>query len=240
MSYSITGKIINLKTKEILAEGFFDRLKNVNTRSYSAELRDVEETFPVFDTKEFLEYVDTNFVGVFESTLLEDHPEIPFIKMEEKDAFFGVAVEQCHVLWKEDYDKYINVIEQYKSSPLNSTTNDGFIYLGKREIKYETAHWYTLKNFEDAEAKFKKEYDNAVAELARLRSMKNSMDYYRLDENGRNDLLSDIGYAEEDAEEKEYALDAVRYMMNILDFYEDNYLDKDERWNREVILCLTA
>lgn len=164
MSYSVFGKIIDVDKKKVIAEGYFDKLKNITSARYSSELKDVEESSAPFDMNEILQDLDS----------------------EEKE------------FWR----------------------------------------FYSLRDFENAEKIYEDRYAKSLTELNRIESIKKSIDYYHLNQKEKEELNSDILYLKEDVEEFKWELETVKYIENVLYFYENELYDED--FNRKVILATTV
>lgn len=68
---------------------------------------------------------------------------------------------------------------------------------------------YNLKDFSVARDKIFEKLTKEISEKTRLEFIKNSIEFYKLDDEQKQELIDDISYKEEDIKDLEYAYESV-------------------------------
>jgi hypothetical protein len=69
---------------------------------------------------------------------------------------------------------------------------------------------------------FEKEYEEKKTRLNKLKSLKDTKEWFEMSEKAQNNLLSEIGWAEEDLQDIEWKYWSIQKMVNVLDFIEED------------------
>lgn len=222
MSYSLIGKFVC--GEKITAICDFNFLKPLNDRAYASTFSDVEGT-PVGNER--IEDVtverEGRFIGFYDSRLLDyfANKGLKYNKYESIDSF-----DKSYIIDNLDgkFDK--ESISMYEVNP----TEEKRIRLYTLENIFNKGTWYTLQDISEGRKNIRRNFLEANTEVARLRQMKNSIDYFKLSEESKNSLLSELGYAEESLSEQKTQLEAIDKVYHIFDTIENHlyYTFKDE------------
>lgn len=226
MSYGLSGKIIDATTHEFIANCNLNYLKNLSNRSYTAQFDDVEPT-PVIDNNEIaelLKYDAREFMYMLKKEALSELPLAAY-----DDGYTGNDAPK-YIMDESDFEKYAEIIEKYKVNfDINEYVQnqawytENCINVFRHYYEHEDAIWYCKEDFEKAEEKIKKSYDIAQTKLRKLETLEGSKDWYELSENAKNGVLEDMSYIKEDVQDYEWRLWSVNKIINILDYYEEDY-----------------
>jgi hypothetical protein len=237
MSYSLIGHFVDVNNKKVIVSAELGFMKNLNSRRYSADFEEIDSTSKtkMEDYSEITTYIYTDFQGYYKKDILED----PFFKQmfTVKNNTFRNG-EPGYVFDKDFIEKHKEDFEKYSMSPsLEDLVNksdelkEKAVIVYYRETKETSGIWYSMKDFEDAVPNIRKEYEEVKARLAKLEGMKDTYEWFKLDENAQNNILEEIGWVKEEVEDKEWKYDSIVKMTNILDFIKHDvgfkYVDED-------------
>lgn len=162
-----------------------------------------------FSTKE----LEEEYVGYVQKTI---------VSMDDIDA--SINPEKGLFLKKDPelYSKYRKLKEDLPLKDIIEKKEDiekkYYSIFGWKEVDYN-GKWYTQDVFEKAkdteELKLEKAYEN----LYKLLSIKKSVDFYKLDEEQRLNLLDDIENLKEEIEDIKYKSYAYNYMYLLMEDY---------------------
>ena len=93
--------------------------------------------------------------------------------------------------------------------PTPSGTNDSF------------GEWYDLNSFANASEIYERKYREMLQEAAVKKAIKNSVEYYKLDAEQKQQLEDDIAYLEDDANDFAYKISTCQKMIGFISLYND-------------------
>ena len=88
-------------------------------------------------------------------------------------------------------------------------------------------HWYDINSFTSARNAYEKHYEKLIEKKTKLLLIKDSIDYYKLSENEKNDLLQDIEYVTEEAQEVLWKLLSCERMVGLCEHYSENIKEEE-------------
>lgn len=217
MSYSIFGKIFN--NGQQVAEGVFDRLKNLCEMNYSADMEDVKNIDAPADSEHVGEYYYNSFAGYMKTSELDkltriDDPENPcdFVIDENQESLLTKDLEN----------------------------EDGYTSIYVRNKREHNGSWYNADSFLNACEIYKEQKEQKEVSLRKLNDILSSKDYYLLDSDGKSDLTEDISNLKDDIDDIEYKIAACDEMFYILDFYSNSFWDGKKYPNKEAEVFIYA
>jgi hypothetical protein len=211
MGYGLVGKFIDKTNRKLLGSYDMDFLKNLNDCGYSSTFSDIESTSTTVDS-------DFPEVTVSKEIIFKSFYKNDILQFLSPKSFQEYTTPWCY----QEYDAYIvnpEVLDSIKDFLVDDYTKDKENLVAVfciEEINYNGT-WYTFKDISDGRDKIQKEYEEAQEEVRRLRNMKNSIQYFEMSENGKNDLLSELKYAEDSLEEWKWNLDSVNSLYYLFD-----------------------
>lgn len=228
MSYTIIGRFV--RDKKLVADAFLDELKSLGDRSYSASMEKVESVDAPSDIKNY-EITKDSF------SLLG------YVEKETKDAEKVKAICCTCPYDSNDYDfvsdseeiKKIHLLEHKDEEDKKEYYSVGFV--SDRTLQGD---WYDIDSFKNAKREYEDEIAKSKEELDKKNVIKNSIDYYKLDEEQKNDLCSDIACDEEDREDMIWKKEVCDYMISILHFYEEGYFTEGDYKSKKAYVFIYA
>ena len=239
MGYDYYGKIISLKSKQLLACGHFNYLKNLNTRSYSFDPDYIISTGEgkVEDFPEILKYYTDKFINHYWLTALDEVDGlkdvlIPYKKkhVPENQVNYLISEEDLE-LYKDKLASYVLTMEDICSTLKKETKEGGYFSVYVRVNDVPKGTWYKLEDFTNAMPKYKEQKDKAFEKLYKLKAMEDTPAYYEMSEEARIRYRDDLQYAEEVYEEYMYQYEAIQNIINLLGFYVENRAIEEEDEN---------
>lgn len=98
--------------------------------------------------------------------------------------------------------------------------------------------WITIEMLHDYEEKSKVKIAKSYQELAVKNTIKNSVDYYKLDDDAKDSLNQDISSVEDDIEYEFDRMKAVNQMIGLMDGYKEaNEKDWEDKVYAALFLC---
>lgn len=91
-----------------------------------------------------------------------------------------------------------------------------FTVYGYKKYEYRGL-WFNMKSFETAENKYREEYREVLKELFHLEEIRNSIAYYTLTAEQKEDVLYDIDRFKDDALDLEYRIRACTSLQDVAD-----------------------
>lgn len=231
MGYGLLGKFVDKTSGKVVATYNMDFLKNLNDCSYSPTFDDIDITSQTTD-KDFPELCETKYVsfkGLYKREVL-DFLEKKGIKCEKCDGAWGsgpnyasylVLLEGC-----DSYDHITEMIEDYHIVKVTSDVMEtgSAVAIMYVETSKTSGTWYTYADVKSGLSKIKKKYDDAQEELNRLKQIKNSVQYFEMSKNAKDDLISEIGYAEYAEYEYSCQLESINLLKCIFESIKNNLL----------------
>ena len=113
------------------------------------------------------------------------------------------------------------------------TNNKLTIYYDK-EVEYKGA-WYNEESFVAARDKFENKLKEKEKRFYKLSEMKDSIEFFKLDEEACAKLNDEISYIEEDIEELKSKIYICQFMIDLLDYYK-----YDKKFYKEIkcFICI--
>lgn len=165
--------------------------------------------------------INVDIVGLVKKELLEDGDFKKHI-IEEDDRSVLVD-EMCEIMHYKKEDKIFDV------SP-----DKNFKILKRKNSNYNIV-WVTegiLSNYVD---KIKNNIGKCYENLYNKKAIKSSIEYYKLNDEQKESLNADIGYAEDDIEEQFDHIESLRQLIGLIDGMKEQYEDS---WEDEVVAAL--
>ena len=238
MSYSLIGHFVDVHNKKIIVSAELGFMKNLNTMRYSNEFENITATGTAKDEDypEITEHTYTEFQGYYQKSVIND-PELKdnFIVKEKthKEGINGYCFDKAFIEeHKEIFEKYEvhPTLEELMKKDSSEDIEKKYLLLYYREAKKNHGTWFKPNDFEDAVDDIKKEYEEKKARIDKLKSLKDTRDWFEMSEEARNNLLKELGWAEEDFQDADWKYWAIQKMVNILDFIKEDvgFMYKDE------------
>lgn len=232
MGYSYIGKFVDIKNRRRIINADLSFLKSLNERSYDCELGDItptgrakNEDFP--DVTSDYEY---SFVGYYKSGIINNEDFWKYLHRyirkdwnKTVDAYF---VEEI------DLDELSEKMEPYCVKPsINELAKfdekaSGVVILYAKKKTDLHGYWYKKSDFEAQKDKYEKKFFDAYDRLEKLRSLKDTKDWFEMSDNARENYWEDFNYAESDLNELRYEYEAIANIINIFEFLEDEGIEK--------------
>lgn len=227
MSYGFLGTFVDVKNKRILFTAELDRLKSLNERAYSCELKNIyptgtakDEDYPDVTTDVMYEYV-----GYYKQNVIPELAHLGFDTYRKKE---WNRTNKAYYLPEDVIGSNADILSAYEVKPameelttFNEDSDDIIILYAKR-IKNNNGSWYRYEDFSQAEEKIKSEYFKKLEELYDLKKIRNTKEYFEMSENGKESYLSEVSYFEDLVEECKWEYDAIEYILHIFDFIKED------------------
>ena len=225
MGYSLIGHFVDVKNKKRMVSADLGFMKNLNERRYSNEFEGINATGKTKDEDypEITEYTYTEFQGYYQKSVIDD-PELKgnFVIKEKthKEGINGYCFDKAFIEeHKETFEKYEvhpSLEEMVKGG--TEDFNKKTVLLYYRETKKNNGTWFKSSDFTGSEEKFKKEYEEKKSRVDKLKSLKDTKEWFEMSEDGRNNCLEEINWAEEDLQDAEWKYWSIQKMNHIIDF----------------------
>ena len=231
MGYGLLGKFVDKTSRKVVATYNMDFLKNLNDCGYSSTFTDIDTTSQTTD-KDFPALCETkclSFKGLYEREVL-NVLEKKGVKCEKCESAWGSGPNyESYVVLSEENDSYDKITELIEDYIIIKVTSDVMETASAVAIMYITTEksfgtWYTYADVKAGLGKIKKKHDDAQDDLSRLKQIKNSVQYFEMSENAKNDLLSEIGWAEDTEYEYSYQLESINLLECIFESIKNNLL----------------
>ena len=112
-----------------------------------------------------------------------------------------------------------------------------YISLYAKQINPRRGHYYDYKDFTDLKEKLKTKYDGQIRRLIKLENIKDSVDYFKLSNEEKDDFLCTIDDLKEEINDIEWGIEACSYFMSIIDFYEDIHEDDNTYYDPKHVIA---
>jgi len=227
MSYTLIGHFVDVKNKKVICSAELGFMKILNSMRYSNEFDDVIPTGKTKDSDypEITQYTDCEFLGYFKKEFLDDTKFYGSYKEKTRNDIRSEV--KSYVFLQGMYDGIKNEVKEYiVNLPFNEISspdfNEKYILLYNSEIKASNGTWFGASDFKDVEEKLKSEYFSKKERVQKLNSLRDTKDWFEMSDDARNNVLEEIGYAEEDFEETGYKYESAVKINNILDFIQSD------------------
>ena len=228
MSYSYIGKFVDVKNHRHIINSDISILKNLNELSYSCSLRGIEPTGTAKsdDYPELTRETVYSYVSQYHSEILKDENLSKFLSAyykkdwnNELDAYY---VEEDALEQNADaFVKYSVIDGETDGEADGEYVSADYVLIYVKKIRKVDGAWYRKEDFEHAESKIKSQYFEKYDELKKLKSLRNTKDWFEMSEEARNNYFSEVDYLEEALEEAEWSYNAITYILNVFSFLED-------------------
>lgn len=198
MGYSLTGKFINTANKQIISEADVDFLKNINERRYDFESDYLK---PSLNSDEVLEYVEFDyyeFLGGFK----DFRNDIACVPYDD-----GYVIEDEALL------------EPYKLPEKDEVVVGAYIKKRYRPSRY---YAFTYQDVENGRKEVEEKYNLEKEKLSNLENIESSIEYYKLDNDGKDCLLEDIASQREYVEDLTYSKSALTNLESVFDYFKSH------------------
>lgn len=240
MSYSLLGHFVDAKNKKFICTADISFLKDLNIRSYSNQFDKIYPTGKANknDYEETKKYTYAEFVNYVREDILEDSQIKNLIVKYSSENY--PSDFRKYIIFEESAKEKQSLINNYIVSNIDfsdSSKKSSIVMLFYRKNKEIDGLWYTLKDFNDALNEYTKEYEDNQNRLAKLKSMEDTIEWFKLDDDCRERILTEIKYAEESKEDSRCKLESLQKIINVMDFmkydvgYLKNELDTEWDWN---------
>lgn len=228
MSYTVAGVFV--RDKKLVAEAFLDELKSLGDQRYSAAMEKVDPVDAPSDIKHFEIKKDSfSFLG--------------YVEKETEDAEKVKAI-CCNCAYDSDNYDFVSDNEEIKKIHLLDCKDEEdkkeYYSVGFLSNRVLQGDWYDIDSFKNAKKEYEDELAKSKEELDKKNAIKNSIDYYKLDEDQKSELCSDIACDEEDYEDMEWKKEVCGYMISVLHFYEEGYFTEGDYKSKKVYVFIYA
>ena len=228
MSYSLIGKFVDVKNKRRIMDAELDFLKNLNDTRYSCRFADVESSSTTNDDDfpDVTTYIEHDYVGYYNRKIMQTQWAgqnfREYIKPHSNPGL-GYSVDKAF------FEDHRADFEMFVVSPTVEEMMKGFdeksdiICVYTRKDAKSGGIWYKQEDFEKGKEIIEKHYNEILEKKQKLDAIKYSKDWYEMSEKARNEFLEDYSYIEEDLEDAQWKVWSVNKIINILDFFNENY-----------------
>ena len=182
-------------------------------------------------------YLDSDFINSCSSPI----EKITYTE----DAFLGVIPKETRIPEEDiksyettSFGTYIHLEkgceEKYKEIVSHSFAKDNITIYYDKEVEYKGA-WYNEESFVAARDKFESKLKEKEKRFYKLSEMKDSIEFFKLDEEACEKLNDEISYIEEDIEELKSKIYICQFMIDLLDYYK-----YDKKFYKEIkcFICI--
>lgn len=140
-------------------------------------------------------------------------------------------------------DEMFDTRELYKDGKIIGRLNDTEVLAGKwKRLQRKNGNysivWVTIEILHSYEEKAKGKIAKSYQELAAKNAIKNSVDYYKLDDDAKDSLNQDINSIEDDIEYEFDRMKAVNQLIGLMDGYKEaNEKDWEDNVYAALFLC---
>lgn len=206
----------------------------MDLESWDDDLSDFEFNFP---SKEFDE-PEIETIGYASPELFEEMKK----KLEtQTDTTYGkitdigenyIRVDDNYSLYNEDESRFMNLTDAKKRNIPKEWKKV------KRETYLSDKKWININTLSDAFDKKEKELEESLERLKKLSSLKESIEYYKLNDDARENLFNDVISEEENRDTLKLKMHAFAKLEGLLDgFNEKNEEDFNEITVGLLYLC---
>ena len=257
MSYDIRAKFVNIKTKEIVATGSFNVVKNLLERNYSLDMEHVISTSKT-DSADFpnvTEWYTKDYIDSYKKEALK----IEGFKDKIKLCQIPGGVEPSYLIDDVDFEAYKEALEPYKLSRDDvfkrfveykdkKTEEYDYFALNVRKNEPSRGQWFKLGDFVNALPIYKNEYEKSLEKYWKLKVMKDTPAYFEMSDSARSRFFDELQFAEEDLEYAQSNYESINKVIDILSFFNQemckecvnelglSYTDCEDKGEIEVFL----
>lgn len=243
MSYSLHAQFFRRKRPDDnwqkVIYNTVDFLKILNDRSYSVSFEDIES---IVVDKSFPKNVGEFFFTDYVCDVKNDEETIKYL---ENNGFKKEITD--------DHKGYVGnkLPKDLESHKIEISINDYInkkvskedyisVFINKSEIP--KGFWYNIDSFINAKGRFSLEYEKLLYRKFKLDNLKDSIDFFKLDEESLEKYNQEVSYVEDILEDYKYKKEACEQMITLLDFLRDSrYLDEEtesDLYNSEIIVYI--
>lgn len=135
-------------------------------------------------------------------------------------ANFYVNEELKFSVW---FDELKALNERRYSASLNCDEIECSIPIPKELSEYNSYQWFNLHSFAKKSEELSRQMEEAIIRKAELEKMTKSVEYFKLTSDQKDDILSEISYAEEDIKDCKYGISTCEKMIGIISILEEGY-----------------
>lgn len=206
----------------------------MDLESWDDDLSDFEFNFP---SKEF-DAPEIETIGYASPELFEEMKK----KLEtQTDKTYGkitdigedyIRVDDNYSLYNEEENRFINLTDAKKRNIPDEWKKI------KRETYLGNKKWVNITTLSEAFDKKEKELEESLERLKKLNSFKESIEYYKLNDDARENLFNDVISEEENRDTLKLKMHALAKLEGLLDgFHEKNEEDFNEITVGLLYLC---
>ena len=222
MSYSLIGHFVDLKKKQIICTASLDFLKVFcESRLSCPDLGGITPKAhgTVEDAKAIFPREESKFLGSYDTAICE------------KEWFTG----NNKFTWDIDDDTYEAHKQEIESFRTKDLSGFSAISIYKTEKGYEKGTWFCKDDFEELLRISNNEVADYTHRHASLSELRYTTDYFKLDDEAKDNYLSECTYIDESLDDAKFKVDCCQKMINVLDFLNEDMADtiKNEKGEPE-------
>lgn len=229
MSYGLMGHFVDVKNKKVIVSAEIDFMKNLNSTRYSSDFEGIVSTSHTCNEEypSITSYMSREFKGYYDRSILEDPlfaDNNTIITNTYRKNDTGYVFKSEFFDENEEFFKKHEVSLPLKDLVDNEdrSAEEKLVLVFVSEKKQSRGTWYKMNDFVSELERFEKKYEERKARVAKLVAMQDTVEWFEMSEDARNNLLEEIGYAEEDADYSKYEYMSLQKMCNVLEFVAEN------------------
>lgn len=227
-TYAYAKVFVYDKDKKVVSPSIDIDVNYMKSLLFGSDWPDELEGYDPADDNINIPDIKVDFVGYMKRSLLKDD--------DVKKHFKDEDVSSDSVCVDETFDTYHYRETKDIISELSDTeilAND-YIRLYRRNCNYSIV-WVTIPILADYADKLQQAIVKKFEDLSKKKSIKDSVEYYKLNDEQKEDVSSDISYAEEDIEEDFNKIAALRQMVGMLEGMKEQF---GKSWEDKVVAAL--
>ena len=135
-------------------------------------------------------------------------------------ANFYVNKELKFTVW---FDELKSLNERRYSASLNCDEVECSIPVPEGLSEYNSYQWFDIHSFAKKSEELLKQMEESIIRKAELEKMTKSVEYFKLTSEQKDDILSEISYAEETIKDCQWGFSACEKMIGIISILKEGY-----------------
>lgn len=221
MGYSLIGHFVDVRNKKKLFTCDLDYLKVFNEMRYSCEFDKIIQTsttvssdFPFVTNRRYVE-----ILGYYDPAILDD-PELSMCF--KKTTYRYINEDAVYIIDEGVSESRGDVIAKYKIDLWKKKSEDesfsNYIAILENRVGETTGIWYRQDDFERAKSDIEKSYFEKKDRVAKLESMKDGYEWFKMDDKSKENYYESLEEAKEDLELAECEYESITKINNIFSF----------------------